>query len=80
MKKALVSPLKEIDRIYDTIAAYIDSSGDLTIDVLRQLAQEENLSVNAHDADSFQTEVRSLLKLEMRKLYEPSKKHVEMRY
>jgi hypothetical protein len=40
MKKALVSPLKEIDRIYDTIAAYIDASQDLNIEVLKQLAQE----------------------------------------
>jgi hypothetical protein len=50
------------------------------VEVLKQLALEENLTVIAHDAESFQKEVRELLKLEMRKLYEPSKKHVEMRY
>jgi hypothetical protein len=39
------------------------------VEVLKQLAQEENLTVIAHDAATFQKEVRELLKLEMRKLY-----------
>lgn len=31
MKKALVSPLKDIDQIYDTIDTYIDESDELRV-------------------------------------------------
>ena len=39
MKKALVSPLKDIDRIYNIISSYLLESEDLSFDVLRHLAK-----------------------------------------
>jgi hypothetical protein len=44
MKKALVSPLEEIDKIYDLVETYIEKSEDFTFEVLRQLAEEESLA------------------------------------
>lgn len=39
MKKALVSPLKDIDRIYNLISSYILESQELTFEVLRHLVK-----------------------------------------
>jgi len=44
------------------------------------LVEEEGFSPVHNDPEGFQTEVRGLLKCEMRKLYEPTKKHVEQLY
>lgn len=80
MKKALVSPLQDLDKIYDTIATYVETSPELTIEVLKSIVEDENLPFTENDPEGFQKQVRGLIKIEMRKLYEPSKKHVEMRY
>ena len=80
MKKALLSPLGGIDRIYDQVATYLDQSTELTFEALRELAKEEGLAPTSSQPVEYMKEVRQLLKTEMRKLYEPSKKHVERRY
>jgi hypothetical protein len=48
--------------------------------VLRQLAEEEGLTPTESDPEGYMREVRGLLRVELRKLYEPSKRHVEQRY
>lgn len=74
-----MSPLEEIDKIYDLAVTFIENSPELTYEVLRQIAEEERLTVGEGRED-YQLEVRSQLKLELRKLYEPSKQHVSQRY
>ena len=69
MKKALVSPLQDIDKIYDLAEDYIANSPDFTFEVLRQLAEEESLATTESDPHKYQAEVRQLLKIELRKLY-----------
>jgi hypothetical protein len=58
----------------------VETSPDFTIEILKSIVEEENLPFTENDPEGFQRQVRSLIKIEMRKLYEPSKKHVEMRY
>lgn len=80
LKKALVSPLEDIDRIYDLAETYVQQSPELTFEVLRQLVEEEGLMPTSSDPEGYMQEVRGLLRTHLRKLYEPSKRHVEQRY
>ncbi len=72
LKKALVSPLKDLDLIYDLAASWLDSD-TLSIQILVTLAQQEGISGEK------EIDLRQGLKSSLRRFYEPSKKHVEQR-
>lgn len=77
MKKALVSPLKEIDKIFDLVSSYIDESSEITTEVLENIAKIEELTIIEHkSSQKYASEVKEKIKILLRKLYEPTKKHV----
>lgn len=49
MKKALVTPLEDLDKIYDIVQTYLANSEDFTFEILRQLADEEKLPATESD-------------------------------
>lgn len=68
-----MSPLEELDLIYDLAASWIDSP-DTTVTILAAIAQQELINIGASEA-----ELRQRIKAELRRYYESSKKHVEQR-
>ncbi len=73
LKKAMVSPLQDIDLIYDLGASWLDGV-EVTFPILAALVQQEGIN-----CEQSETEMRQALKAELRRFYEPSKKHVEQR-
>ena len=75
LKKALVSPIKEIDFIYDIAASWLENT-TVYFQTLAEIATQEGISYNGLS----ENDLRLRLKAELRRLYEPTKKHVEMRH
>ena len=65
-----MSPLQELDLIYDLAASWIDNP-ETSVTILSAIAQQELIPIGASE-----TELRQRLKAELRRFYEPSKKHV----
>lgn len=53
LKKALVSPLEDIDRIYDLAETYVQTSQELSFEILRQLVEEEGLTPTSSDPEGY---------------------------
>jgi hypothetical protein len=68
-----VSPIEQLDLIYDLGASWIDSSEALPLAGLVSVAQQEGATAEN------EVELRQTVKAALRRLYEPSKKHVEQR-
>ena len=73
MKKAMVSPLESLDLLFDIAAAWLDNTEELPLQSLISISNQEGITAEN------EPELRKFMKAELRKLYEPSKKHVEQR-
>ena len=71
LKKALVSPLQEIDLIYDIAASWLENT-TVYFQTLADIAAQEGITFIGLS----ENDLRQRLKADLRRLYEPTKKHV----
>jgi hypothetical protein len=63
IKKALVSPIQELDLLYDLGVSWLDDPASLPLSELLTVAQQEGVTAE-EEAD-----IRQILKSELRRLY-----------